>query len=188
MVFGGVHGLQTSTTLTNHVFKWSAKFVGGVNNLTNRRCCCLSHNYMGFQGYKVQLLCQLKSSGCAPNSEGLLMIHSRSRVNLELLLKRSSALPLGTSWRAAKGLGEVPRCAFMHFCLTHLECVYSVWVCYQSPPSSRPWAKVWPEMARLTSLVKVRWKVMMFFVLYSLDLSCAESDCDPCFMMWSDSL
>ena len=72
----------------------------------------------------------LKLSERVPNFEGLLIIHSGSRVDLELFLKENPGVPGGTSSsiHAGERLGEIPQCPFMNFCLTLSESVCGVWL------------------------------------------------------------
>lgn len=107
-------------------------------------------------------------------------------MDLELVLKKNPGLTIGTSLSICAGerLGELPQRPFMNVYLTLLEFVYSVWISPQSP-AQNCFIQAFGKDVSLNcqAFIKVKWRVKMVFLLYSLDLKCAELDCDPCFMI-----
>lgn len=126
-------------------------------------------------GYKIQFPLQTKVIW--PRSEFWGLIHHGIRVDVELFLKKNSDLPVGTS-RPSRQVGGWVRflCPFMNFYLILLEFAYeSVWICFRSPAQSCFIQSSGKDRTlNRQAVIKVKWRVILFFVLYSLDLRCTD--------------
>lgn len=137
-----------------------------------------------YWGYKIQFPFQAKIIW--PCFEFWGLIHSRSRVDLELFSKKNPGWPVGPShpsWQV-RGLVRFPRVlSWTSFCLTRVCLQQRVDLSSLSSTELLHWAFSEDKNSSCQAVVKVKWRVITLFILYSLGLKCTELDCDPCFMM-----